>query len=49
MGIVDLCREFETGQCLIQMGLQRADHNKHEGLRVASKRVLQQVCQLSKS
>lgn len=35
--------EFEAGQGLGQVGLQRADHDEHQGLRVAAEGELEKV------
>ena len=41
-----LGRKFQAGQGLTQMSLEWADHDKHERLRISTKRKLEQVCQL---
>jgi hypothetical protein len=46
MRIMHLSRELETGNRLLQMGLQRADHDEHERLGVAAKGVLKEVSEL---
>jgi hypothetical protein len=46
VSVVHLGGELETGDCLLQMCLQRADHDEHEGLRVATERILEEVGQL---
>jgi len=46
MRVVHLCRELETRDGLLEMGLQRADHDEHERLGVAAEGVLEEVCQL---
>ena len=40
MRIVDLSGEFQARQRLAQMGMQRADHDKHECFGVAAERLL---------
>lgn len=32
VSVVHLCSELETGDCLLQMCLQGADHDEHKGL-----------------
>ena len=44
VGIVHLSCKLETGNSLLEMCLQWADHDEHEGLRVATERVLEEVC-----
>lgn len=46
MCVVHLCCKLETGNSLLQMGLQWADHDKHECLRVSAQRVLEQIGKL---
>jgi len=46
MRVVHLCRKLETRNGFLQMGLQRADHDEHEGFGVAAEGVLEEVCQL---
>lgn len=41
--IVHLRREFKTRDSLLQMRLQRTDHDKHECLGIATQRILQKV------
>lgn len=43
----NLRSKFQTRQRLTQMGLQRADHDKHKGLGVAAERELEKVGQLN--
>jgi len=45
--VVHLGGELEAGDCLLQMCLQRADHDEHKRLRVATERVLEEVGQLN--
>ena len=47
MRIMHLSRKLETRNRLLQMRLQRTNHNKHERLAVATERILQQPRQLS--
>jgi len=46
MCVVHLGRELETRNGLLEMSLQRADHDEHEGFGVAAEGVLEEVCQL---
>lgn len=46
MRIVHLCRELQAGNRFLQMRLERADHDEHEGLGVAAEGVLEEVSQL---
>ena len=43
-----LGRKLQARQGLVQMHLQWADHDKHERLRVAAQRKLQQISQLER-
>lgn len=45
----NLGSELEARNRLIEVRLKRTDHDEHERLRIASKRVLQEVRQLSRS
>lgn len=44
--VVHLGRKLETRDCLLQMCLQWADHDKHECLGVAAEGVLEEISQL---
>ena len=44
--VVHLGRELETGQRLGEVSLQRADHDKHQGLGIAAERELEEVGKL---
>ena len=46
LGPIDFCREFQTCESFVDMGLQRAHENHHERLRISTKRELQKICQL---
>ena len=39
--------KLQAGQRLGQMGLQRTDHDEHEGLAVSAEGELEEICQLS--
>lgn len=49
MGIVYFGSELQTCQCLRQVSLKRADHNKHQGLGVATEGELKEVSKLCAS
>lgn len=49
MRVVYLGREFETGQGLGEMVLERTDHHEHERLGVASQRELKEISKLYQS
>jgi hypothetical protein len=44
--VMYLCRKLQTRHRLLQVSLQRRDHDEHERLAVAPERVLEEVCQL---
>jgi hypothetical protein len=44
VGVVDFGCKLQTCDGLLQMGLQRADHDEHECFRVATEGVLEEVC-----
>lgn len=45
--VTNLGGEFQARQSLAEVCLQRADHHKHQRFRIAPKRVLQEIRQLS--
>lgn len=46
VSVVHLRGELQARQCLFNMSLKRADHDKHERLGVASEGVLEKIGQL---
>lgn len=47
MRIMHLCRKLETGNRLLQVRLERANHDEHESLGVAAQRVLEEIGKLT--
>ena len=46
MRIMNLCRKLQARNRFLQMRLERADHDEHEGFGVAAEGVLEEVGQL---
>lgn len=46
MRIMHLGRKLKARQSLVEMSLQRANHDKHECFRVPTQGELEEVCQL---
>lgn len=43
MCVMDLCRELQACDRFLQMRLQGADHDEHEGFRIAAEGVLEEI------
>lgn len=46
MSVMHLRGELQAGQALCKMGLQRADHDEHEGLGIAPEGELKKIGEL---